>query len=149
MGANELIAEVIAYNADAEDSHYDWCYQRHAGCLAVMLRDAEDTVSRSHTLRAVSANAELIARAYGELAAHKVGGNAMLVRHLADALEAAEAWIAELEAGIEWEYQCTNNINTTGVLGDPEIHAKQCAGRIERRRKAGQWQPVESDGDEA
>lgn len=64
---------------------------------------------------------------------------------LADALEAAEAWITELEAGIEWEYQCTNNINTTGVLGDPEIHAKQCAGRIERRRKAGPWQPVESE----
>lgn len=36
----ELIAEVIAYNADAEDSHYDGCYKRHAGCLAVMLRES-------------------------------------------------------------------------------------------------------------
>lgn len=39
MGTNELIAEVIAYHADDYLTHYDGCYQRHAGCLAVMLRD--------------------------------------------------------------------------------------------------------------
>ena len=39
----------------------------------------------------------------------------------------------------EWEYQCTNSINTTGLLTDPELHARQCSGRIERRRKAGPW----------
>ena len=45
----------------------------------------------------------------------------------------------------EWEYQCTNNINTTELLADPELHAKRCSGKIERRRKAGPWEPVEGE----
>ena len=45
----------------------------------------------------------------------------------------------------EWEYQCTNNINTTELLADPELHAKRCSGKIERRRKAGPWGPVEGE----
>ena len=39
-----------------------------------------------------------------------------------------------------WEYQCTNNISTTGLVDDPELHAMQCSGKIERRRKAGPWE---------
>lgn len=45
----------------------------------------------------------------------------------------------------EWEYQCTNNINTTRLVGDPALHARQCSGKIERRRKAGPWLPVEGE----
>ena len=40
----------------------------------------------------------------------------------------------------EWEYQCTNRFSTTGLVGDPELHARQCSGKIERRRKAGPWE---------
>ena len=47
----------------------------------------------------------------------------------------------------EWEYQCTNSINTTGLVADPELHARQCSGKIERRRKPGPWVPVESEGE--
>ena len=45
----------------------------------------------------------------------------------------------------EWEYQCTNNINTTVLVDDPKLHAMQCSGKIERRRKAGPWEPVERE----
>lgn len=35
----EILAEVIATHADQIGTHYGNCYRRHAGCLAVLLRD--------------------------------------------------------------------------------------------------------------
>lgn len=35
----EILAEVIATHADQIGTHYEGCYRRHAGCLAVLLRD--------------------------------------------------------------------------------------------------------------
>jgi len=42
----------------------------------------------------------------------------------------------------EWEYRCTNDINTAPLTESPERHSERCSGMMERRRKAGRWLPV-------
>lgn len=53
---------------------------------------------------------------------------------LADALEVATT---------EWEYQCVSEVNTIPIDSDPAKHSERCSGKIHRRRKAGEWVPVE------
>lgn len=66
------------------------------------------------------------------------------------ALEAAEARVKELEAGVEWEYGYrstrTGNRWGSGSLLDAQLGAKAISAKIERRRKPGPWMPVESEG---
>ena len=42
----------------------------------------------------------------------------------------------------EWEYRCTNEQNSVPLSVSPESHREHCSGVIERRRKAGPWEPL-------
>ena len=76
------------------------------------------------------------------------------LRRTVDALEAAEARIAELEAG-EWEYGVKWHDGLDPVWYNPytvDEAEKKLAdwpkepGYVVTRRKAGEWVPVESEG---
>ena len=92
-----VIAEVIEYHADTIGSHYDGCYKHHAVCLAVKLRDMlREPGVPDAPRRAVR---ELIAEARGFWGSETREYAEGLVSRLADALEAAEVRVKELEAG--------------------------------------------------
>ena len=105
-------------------------------------------------------NTELIAEARKFLATPNLGRDMArelnkalaYMWELADALEAADALVKELEAG-EWEYRCVKAAEWTGgmsvILPRAHYHADcpRRGFRTERRTTAGPWVPVESEGE--
>lgn len=108
----DLIAEVIAYNSDAEDSHYDGCYQRHAGCLAVMLREPAAPDAATEVLDAHRCD-ESAERAYKRTIRAEAERDAAL---------AAIERMAALH--IESDWKCGNPRHTNPEIGCPECYTE-------------------------
>ena len=86
----------------------------------------------------------LIAEAHREAGKWGPGPTAtgLLLHRLADALEAAAASTPQVT---EWEYQCRLADNPWTDVAD-RTHGVNCSGTMRRRRKAGPWEPVPTEG---
>jgi len=108
-------------------------------------------------IRRLAASLEVAMVPHAECEASGERAGAQLA-DLKAALEASEARVKELEAGVEWEYGLRTRSKSDPVRGffsyagdfetAWEMHGatyEHCTATIVRRRKAGPWVPVESE----